>query len=268
MSVETKSKDTNIVESPQCIHSSKTESSAITSRCSSSRKNQNEKFSLLLFQVIDSGIGISQEVMNELFSPFKQAQRLAGGTGLGLYSLAKRMEALGGYYGVRARDDGKQGSNFWFAIPYKSDPISSKNKFNYNTEDCLGKAVHLKLSCSDFNQNKNGLNSPKNSCGNLLSLKSRHSDCSLTYSTPSAEESDSVYFYGLNILLIDDSLSILKMTGSLFRKYTHNVTEAVNGADALLKLAAVRDNKNMRPFDVIIMDLHMPIMDGKLDTSR
>ena len=51
------------------------------------------------FEVEDTGIGLSEEAMKNLFNPFKQAQRLAGGTGLGLYSLAKRMEALKGRYG-------------------------------------------------------------------------------------------------------------------------------------------------------------------------
>ena len=45
------------------------------------------------------------------------------GTGLGLFSLAKRVEALGGHYGVRNRPDGVQGSIFWFAIPYKPDEM-------------------------------------------------------------------------------------------------------------------------------------------------
>ena len=54
------------------------------------------------------------------------AQSFAGGTGLGLYSLAKRSDALGGYYGVRARKDGIQGSVFWFAIPYKPDLVNAK----------------------------------------------------------------------------------------------------------------------------------------------
>lgn len=59
--------------------------------------------------------------MQALFSPFKQTQRLAGGTGLGLYSLAKRLEALNGRYGVAKRRDGRQGSLFWFSIPYRPD---------------------------------------------------------------------------------------------------------------------------------------------------
>ncbi len=54
----------------------------------------------LRVEVQDTGIGLSDEAMQSLFNPFKQAQRLAGGTGLGLFSLAKRVEALQGTYGV------------------------------------------------------------------------------------------------------------------------------------------------------------------------
>jgi len=37
--------------------------------------------SYLCYEVEDSGIGVSEEMMTSLFNPFKQAQRLAGGTG-------------------------------------------------------------------------------------------------------------------------------------------------------------------------------------------
>ena len=35
----------------------------------------------LVVEIADHGIGLSDEAMSGLFSPFKQAQRLAGGTG-------------------------------------------------------------------------------------------------------------------------------------------------------------------------------------------
>ena len=41
--------------------------------------------------------------------------------GLGLYSLFKRMEALGGDCGMQERKDGTSGSLFWFAFPYRPD---------------------------------------------------------------------------------------------------------------------------------------------------
>ena len=76
---------------------------------------------MILVTVEDSGIGITEEARKNLFQPFKQAQRMAGGTGLGLYSLSKRVEALGGSNGVSDRPDGKQGSRFWFTFPYRPD---------------------------------------------------------------------------------------------------------------------------------------------------
>ena len=74
------------------------------------------------YSVADTGIGIVDAKKPLLFKAFAQAQRSAGGTGLGLFSLAKRVEALGGACGVRDRDDSQQGSVFWFTLPYRPDP--------------------------------------------------------------------------------------------------------------------------------------------------
>ena len=88
----------------------------------------------VVFEIEDTGIGVSEGKKQILFKPFQQAQRLAGGTGLGLYSLANRMRALKGYYGVRERDDGQSGSVFWFAIPYKPD-LSNYDKDEPNNDE-------------------------------------------------------------------------------------------------------------------------------------
>jgi CheY-like chemotaxis protein/signal transduction histidine kinase len=88
--------------------------------------SSKEYITHIRFDIEDHGIGMSSEAMSQLFSPFKQAQRLVGGTGLGLYSLAKRVEALKGCYGVSSRNDGKQGSLFWFSIPYRPDRITAE----------------------------------------------------------------------------------------------------------------------------------------------
>ena len=77
---------------------------------------------MIKISVEDSGIGIPEEDRVELFQPFKQVQRLAGGTGLGLFSLSTRVAALNGSRGMSSRKDGKQGSVFWFSIPYLPDP--------------------------------------------------------------------------------------------------------------------------------------------------
>lgn len=49
------------------------------------------------------------------------------GTGLGLYSLCKRMEALKGSCGTRPRLDGKDGAEVWFCIPYRPDIVAENH---------------------------------------------------------------------------------------------------------------------------------------------
>jgi CheY-like chemotaxis protein len=92
---------------------------------------------LLLVECEDNGIGMSEEAMASLFAPFQQAQRLAGGTGLGLFSLSQRMEALSGYCGVRGRRDGGEGSLFWFAVPYRPDSNAALFLFEDNDAETV-----------------------------------------------------------------------------------------------------------------------------------
>ena len=54
----------------------------------------------LLVTIEDHGVGIPEHMRGTMFQPFRQVQRMAGGTGLGLFSLFKRVEALGGDCGV------------------------------------------------------------------------------------------------------------------------------------------------------------------------
>ena len=67
----------------------------------------------------------------------------------------------------------------------------------------------------------------------------------------------------LNILLVDDSAAILKMVSSILIRQGHTVTEALNGSNALKKIEAIRTTSELKPFDVVIVDLQMPVMDGK-----
>lgn len=85
--------------------------------------------------VADMGIGISAESKPLLFKQFSKLQNMASGsTGLGLFSLLKRSEAMDGSCGVDDRSDGTQGSAFWFEFPYI---ISKENSSIHLPRLCL-----------------------------------------------------------------------------------------------------------------------------------
>ena len=86
--------------------------------CSVKQIDKNEKTSTLCFSVKDTGIGIPKVKQQEIFKEFTQADnsvsRKFGGTGLGLSISSKIVEALGGRLQVRS-EEGK-GSEFYFCI--------------------------------------------------------------------------------------------------------------------------------------------------------
>ncbi len=178
----------------------------------------------LRFDVIDTGIGMTQEQASKLFQPFTQADsstaRKFGGTGLGL-TISKRLaEMLGGNITV-SRQPGK-GSTF--SVTVETGPLDDVPMLND-----VAQAVA---------QNRR---KAKTTVATAVKL-----DC--------------------RILLAEDGPDNQRLISFILEKAGAEVTLAENGLIAHDKALAARAAGE--PFDIILMDMQMPDMDGYEATRR
>ena len=289
-------------------------------------------------EVEDQGVGIPPEEMKDLFAPFRQAQRLTGGTGLGLFSLAKRIESLNGHYGAEPRADGEQGIKFWFYFPYQPDKAMSK------VLDANKEAASSSLTVTPSQSSKSGYYSPtvkdpaglvgSNSAGGSNSgsntykksldpittefnpvtdhgsIRERDTNNVIPFRTAtytsttsasitqdgvsggfvlsppagagsskpfefkredsvgSEDPSECMPKKPMNILIVDDSMLIIRVVTNLLIGDGHAVIAATNGVEAVDRWKEQIDLHDGQPFDVVLMDMQMAIMDGVEATRR
>ena len=157
----------------------------------------------LLFSVTDTGIGISHDKVEKIFSSFTQADssttRQYGGSGLGLAIVARLVNLMEGKIWVDSEPG--EGSKFSFIA-----------RFGVATKD-------------------------------IKATLSRIPDLS-----------------GFRILVVDDNQNNRLILSEMVMARGARVTEAESGVEALNAIReAVRD---VRPFQIVLLDMRMPEMDG------
>ena len=169
--------------------------------------------------VSDTGIGMTAEQLARIFSAFSQADasitRRFGGTGLGL-SICKRLVALmHGEMSVESIE--ATGSTFSFTI----------------TLEQATEAGALKMAeLSPGAQTWGGVRDRRSKMRTAVSA-----------------------LRGARVLLVEDNAVNSMVAAAFLTDLGIQVTKAVNGLEALERIA-------QQSFDVILMDLQMPLMDG------
>jgi signal transduction histidine kinase/CheY-like chemotaxis protein len=177
----------------------------------------------LVIDVVDTGIGMSQEQIARLFQPFTQADssttRRFGGTGLGLAISRRMAQLLGGDIELRSTP----GAGSRFRVSFDPGPLDGV--------DWL-----------------------------------RESDAPDAQPASAPQQAPSLGTLRGRILVAEDTSDTRKLLRRVLERAGLQVDAAQNGAEArAMALAAVRAGE---PYDVVLMDMQMPEMDGYEATSR
>ncbi|MCH9655931.1 MAG: PAS domain S-box protein [Planctomycetes bacterium] len=181
-------------------------------------ENEAEDEPKMRIEIVDDGIGIAEDKIENLFLPFTQADgsttRKFGGTGLGLTISKRLVELLGGSISISST----VGKGSTFSVTISTVPLERVKMVN-----------HSRASVID------------------------HVDSTLV-------EKSVAPLANCRILFAEDGPDNQRLISFILKKSGADVTVADNGQIAVdLVFEAMRES---RPFDVILMDMQMPVMDG------
>ena len=181
----------------------------------------------IVFAVRDTGVGIPETLLPQLFKRYKQADastaRTHGGTGLGLAISQELATLMGGAIEVASVQG--VGTTFSLILPLKA----ATGKAEPSKKDEVRDERARKQPSTKVEVKSDTVTSPANS-------------------------------KRLRILLAEDQPVNQKLMRAVMEQLGHDLTIAVNGVEAV---KALRENS----FDLVLMDIQMPELDGMLATK-
>ena len=191
--------------------------------------NQNNICNLII-SVQDTGRGIKSEDITKLFTKFErldvEKNTTVEGTGLGLAITKSLVEMMGGKINVESQYG--QGSIFMATIPQRIGKVSSKSEIVL---------IHQ--------GNKNNQD-PKNE-EKLLEISNKNVKENFNENINSNRK----------ILIVDDNKLNIKVAQRAIEPLGYQIDTCENGQDAVNKV------KTGHMYDVILMDIMMPVMSGE-----
>jgi PAS domain S-box-containing protein len=195
---------------------------------------ETEQYNQIKFSIKDTGIGIPAEKHARIFESFMQAgeetTRLFGGTGLGLSIVRKLVELHGST--VHLNSQVGKGSTFSFVIKFEKPSNTPKNSNAIN--EAIQRPAYksnniIVYKDTELSENEGGIDHKNN------------------------KNNDKPVY----ILLVEDHQLNQIVASDLIKKWSPNIQIdiAQNGQEAII---AVRKKQ----YDVVLMDISMPVMDG------
>ncbi len=157
----------------------------------------------LQWQIIDTGIGISEKNINKIFQRFQQAdnntQLKYGGSGLGLAICKNLVELQNGTINCTSLEG--KGTNFTFTLPLIVTESVQLQGTSQLPSDWLNKLNYLKILVADDNV--------MNQIVAKKLLKSKLPNCTITTVANGQEVLDSIATEGYDIILMDMQMPVL-----------------------------------------------------------
>ena len=216
---------------------------------------------MVTVHVSDTGIGISDDARQNLFTNFSQADRSTtrqyGGTGLGLAITKRLATIMGGSVNVISQPN--KGSVFSITFEAQTgkaeQPPAPTTQIKLAAEaapQAMESVAPSAFPKAELISEIKTPAAPKNDFG-WIDVDTNEGD---TSDANKMMQRSKRSLKGLRVLIVDDNAINRRVARLLVEPQGVVATEAENGQEALDMLGA-------EGFDLVLLDMHMPVMDGR-----